>query len=210
MAHFRLYVFTIASTLSIATAGQAAPAIAVTPAGLRASGITAGSDAIWFGMTIDTFSMARRLERHAVVARDIDRDGVVLYELPKISRFTLMFVVDAATGGHAVFRGEGVDAIELDLRGNAWRAELRHFDIRADDLEILLVRPGEGAWTTSAMEGDENDGDGRRDAKFRLKIGEMTPLGSAPGKPGGGVRRGDVLVAFDPHTFQFVVRPARD
>lgn len=208
MAHFRLYVCSIA--LLLAATGQAAPAIAVTPDGLSASGITAGGDAIWFGMTIDTYAMARRLERHAAVAKDTDRDGVVLYPIPEISRFTLMFVVDAATGGHAVFRGQGVDAVELELRGNTWRAGLQHFDVRADDVEILLVRPGEGAWTTSAMEGDEKDGDGRRDARFRLKIDAMTPLGGATGNPRGGVRRGDLLVLFDPHTFRFAVRPAMD
>lgn len=193
-----------------ASAIQAAPAIVSTPAGLRATGITVGGDAVWFGTTIDTYAMARQLNRHSAVVRDTDRDGVVLYEMPKISRFTLLFVADATTGEYAVFRGDGVDAIEHDLHGNNWRAELEHFDIPADFLEILLLRPSGGAWTTSIFEGNAEDGDGKRNGKFRLKLKDLKPIGGTAEKLHGNVRRGDLLVIIDPRSFAYVVRAAKD
>jgi hypothetical protein len=173
-------------------------------------GITPGSDAVWFGITMDTFNSTRRLKRHAAVVADSDRDGTVLYELPEISRFSLLFVVDAKTGEYAVFRAEGVDAIEHDLRGKTWRAGLEDFDLHADVLEVLVVRPGEGAWTTSAMEGGANDGDGRRNGKFRLKVRDMDPIVTTNNKPQSKVRRNDLLIMIDARTLAYAVRPAQD
>lgn len=210
-APFPITVFAAAVlVLSLGTSAGAAPAIEATTAGLRATGLTPGGDAVWFGATIDTLAKARRLNRHAAVVRDADGDGVVLYEMPKISRFALLFVADAATGEYAVFRGEGVDAVEHDLHGNNWRAGLDHFDIPADFLEILLVRPGDGAWTASVAEGDRKDGDGARNGKFRLKVKDMDPIGAAATKPQGNVRRGDLLVIIDPRSFACAIRPAKD
>ena len=188
----------------------AAPAIEVVSTGLRAAGITPGSDALWFGITIDTFAMTRRLTRHAAVVRDSDGDGMVVYETSPVSRYALLFIADAATGEYAIFRGEGVDAIELDLHGNQWRAGLEDFDLHADVLEILLVRPGEGAWTASAMEGGAEDGDRKRDGRFRLKVKEIDPLAKGGPKLHGNVRRGDLLVVIDARTLAYAIRPAVD
>lgn len=200
----------IAAFLIAAPVLIAAPSIEVVSTGLRATGLTPGSDAVWFGMTIDTFNMTRRLTRHAAIVRDTDRDGAVVYELPEISRFSLLFVADASTGECAVFRADGVDDLQQDLHGNNWRAGLESFDVSADVLEFLLVRPGEGAWTMSAMEGWKNDGDGSRDGKFRLKVADMHPIGTVTGKPHGNVRRGDLLVVFDPRTFAYAIRQAKE
>ena len=200
----------IAALLFVAPVLTAAPAIEAVSNGLRATGITPGADAVWFGMTIDTFNLTRRLTRHAAIVRDADRDGTVVYELPEISRFSLLFVADATTGECAVFRAEGVDDLSQDLHGNNWRAGLESFDVSADVLEFLLVRPGEGAWAMSAMEGWRNDGDGTRDGKFRLKIANMDPIGTVRGEPQGNVRRGDLLVVFDPRTFAYAIRQAKE
>ncbi len=193
----------------LATGVDAAPAIEVIGGGLRATGITPGGNAVWFGMTIDTYAMARSLNRYADVVRDSDRDGVVLYETPQLTRFTLMFVADATTGDYAVFRGDGVEAIEHDLRGNQWRAGLEHIDIPADFLEVLVVRPGDGAATASIFEGLAGDGDGSRNGKFRLKLKDLTPLGDSA-ELHGNIRRGDLLVVIDSRTFAYAVRAARD
>jgi len=206
----RLGAATIATLLLLlpASAATAAPAIEVVPTGLRATGITPGADAVWFGMTMDTFNFARRLTRHAAVVRDDDRDGVVLYELPEISRFSLLFVADTATGAYAVFRAEGVKAIEHDLRGNQWRAGIEHLDLSTDFAEVLLVRPGEGAWTMSAVEGGKNDGDRDRNGKFRLKVKDMEPVGTNTAKPQGAARRDDLIILFDTRTFATAIRQA--
>ncbi|HEV7238166.1 MAG TPA: hypothetical protein VGQ36_02920 [Thermoanaerobaculia bacterium] len=208
--NMRIAAAMIAALLFPASALAAAPAIEVVSKGLRATGITPGSDAVWFGMTIDTLAMTRALTRHAAVVRDTDGDGAVLYDMPRISRFSLLFVVDATTGEYAVFRAEGVDAIEHDLHGKRWRAGLEDFDLHADVLEVLVVRPGEGAWTTSAMEGGANDGDGRRDGKFRLKVRDMDPIVATNNKPQSNVRRNDLLVMIDARTLAYAVRPAQE
>jgi hypothetical protein len=210
MTHVRLRVAATLAALVLTASVTAAPAIEAVSNGLRATGITPGGDAVWFGMTIDTFNLTRRLTRHATIVRDADGDGVVIYALPEISRFSLLFVADAMTGECAVFRAEGVDDLAQDLRGNNWRAGLQDFDVSADVLEFLLVRPGDGAWTMSAMEGWRNDGDGRRDGKFRLKVADMDPIGTATAKPQGIVRRGDLLVVLDPRTFAYAIRQAKE
>lgn len=189
----------------------AAPAIQAVSTGLRATGITPGGDAVWFGVTIDTAALTRLRNRHAAIVRDTDGDGAVLYDLPQVSRFSLLYVFDAATGEHAVFRGEGVDEeVEYDLRGKKWRAELEDFDVHADAMELLLVRPGEGAWAMSAREGGNGDGDGRRNGKFRLKVREMASLAAESPQPQGNVRRGDLLVIIDARTLASAVVGAKE
>jgi hypothetical protein len=211
LSQFRLSICVAACAVFLFSfAAQAAPRIELTSAGLRATGITPGGDAVWFGLTVDSFAMSPRLNRHAEIVRDADGDGVVPCDAPKITRFTLMFVADATTGEYAAFRAEGVDAIEHDLRGNNWRAGLEHFDVPADFLEILLVRPAEGAWKASVFEGHREDGDGKRNGKFRLKLKDLEPIGETAGKLNGNVRRGDLLVLIDPRSFACAVRAARD
>lgn len=207
----RIAAAVVAVSLLLSTpALTAAPTIETVSSGLRATGITPGGDAVWFGVTIDTFALSRLRIRHAAIVRDTDGDGAVVYELPQISRFSLLFVVDGATGEHAVFRGEGVDDVEHDLRGKTWRAQLADFDVHADAMELLLVRPGEGAWATSAMEGDASDGDGERNGKFRLKVREMAAIAPENPSPQGNVRRGDLLIIIDARTLASAVVGAKE
>ncbi|MEO8383366.1 MAG: hypothetical protein ABI779_27165 [Acidobacteriota bacterium] len=187
----------------------AAPAIEVIPAGLRATGLTRGGETIWFGASIDTFAMTPRLKRHVAAVSDTDRDGQTDYEIANLSRFTFIVAVDAATGEYALYKGQGVDGVEIDLRGGRWQAGLDQVDIPADFLEILLVRPGAGAWTASAIDGGKQDGDEQRNSKFRLKVKDMTPV-SGSGRPQGAVRRGDLLVVVDPFSLKYLIRPAGD
>ena len=189
---------------------NAGPTIEKTAAGLRAVGITAGADAIWFGETIDSYALSRRLTRHVVATQDDDRDGVVTFDNPPVSGFFLMIVVDVSTGDYAVHQGHGVRAREIPLHGNKWRSGLAHLDLSADYLEILLVRPGEGAWATRAAEGSTGDGDRQSNGKFRLMVNDMRPLMEGSKRPAGGVRRGDVLVIVDPQTLDYVIRAAKD
>jgi len=196
------------TVLASLTAG-AEPKIEPVPGGLRASGITAGGDAVWFGETIDTFALTRRLTRHVAIAHDEDRDGVVTFDLPSISPFFLIVAVDATTGEYGTYHGSAGPPREFDLLGNNWRSGLENFDLNADFLEILLVRPEGGAWTMRAAEGGHRDGDRAMNGRFRLVVNDMQPLTEGLQKP-GGVRPRDVLVLIDPQTLDLAIRPAKE
>ena len=210
LAFLRTSVLAAVITCLVGMPLSAGPTIETTPTGLRAVGITTGADAIWFGETIDSYALSRRLTRHAIITRDDDRDGVVTFESASISPFSLMIVVDGATGDYGVYHGEGVRAREIDLHGNNWRSGLAHLDVAADYLEILLVRPGEGAWATRAAEGSSGDGDRQSNGKFRLTVKDMRSLTEGDVRSAGGVRRGDLLVIVDPQTLDYVIRAAKE
>jgi hypothetical protein len=144
------------------------------------------------------------------VVADDDRDGTAVYDFPKISRYAFLIVVDSATGEYAFYKGDGVDGTELDLPGNHWRAGLEQLDVAdPDTLQVLLVRPGAGAWILAALDGGAADADGARDASFRLKVKDMQPI-RGDAKPQGSVRPGDLLVMIDPQTLAYVIRPAAE
>jgi hypothetical protein len=194
---------------ALAGAATAEPAIAVTATGFRATGITPGGEVVWFGASIGTFNMSRLLQRHARVVADSDRDGVVTLDMPEVSRFIVLTAVDLTSGAVAVHRGESGEGTELDLRGNRWRAALEHLDIPAEFLELLVVRPGTGAWTLRCAEGGDRDGDGAQNGAFRLKLKDMEPL-AGDAKLQGNVGRGDVVVIIDQQSLAYVVQTARD
>jgi hypothetical protein len=164
---------------------------------------------------VATFAVVRDLTNYYLtfgridaLLTDDDKDGVVEWKLGRpVPAQSMWAAVDVETGEFAVAtpgdyplrriavpanalggsRREGVDALVAQ-----WRSLV----------EILLVRPGEGAWVLTAgadAEGDEDDD--RDNGRLATPLEDLKPLGTSPPPP-KKIAPKDVLVVMDPDTME--------
>jgi hypothetical protein len=206
---FGSFFCVVVASLAIAGPLAAAPRIKFTPTGVVAEGIRPGGDAIWFVHSVTEFSGWPRLSRIARVVTDEDRDGSVSLE-GSVTPSSVWAVVDYATGESAIAMPEGAPPVrELRERGNGWAAGRAHLDFAVSDLDVLLVRPGRGAWVVRTQQGGSRDGDGRPDNNLRVRLSDMEKLHGSDKTPPVALPR-DLVIAVHPTKLLTFVRSAAE
>ncbi len=190
------------SFLLVAVPGWGLPTITLGKKGLIAQGITPGGRAIWWSVAHehpDSFvTIVHRLEEQT----DTDLDGMVVFEREEpIPEISLWIAVDVATGAYATYAPEDFGVTELDLPAEAvveagGRSPADEFrEVARPLVEVLLVRPGTGAWIQRAGDGGDTDQD-EIEGEILFPIGGMTPAGTSPNAPSRYVA-GDLLLSID-------------
>lgn len=211
----RLAPLAIAALLAAPTTAQtpplppppAPPEIVFEELRVVAEGLDPGAAVVGFALTRTSDGYFVTRQRHAVVATDDDADGRV--ELAAFEagapRQGIWAVVDLATGALALAAPEGYPLREVAF---PVRAILPGLDGRLDRLrdlrgsaELLLVRPGVGAWTLTAHDGGPGDGDGLQDEALTLALADLVPLDASPAPP-EELAPNDVVVVIDPHRLE--------
>ncbi len=74
-------------------------------------------------------------------------------------------------------------------------------------VEVLLVRPGQGAWQLTVADGSAQDADGRADGKLAAALDRLEPVPGLPGITGPPSRfdPSDVVVVIDPNRMELIV-----
>ena len=109
--------------------------------------------------------------------------------------------VDFDTGELSVATPSGALG-SIDFRGHHMKVnsagQLRRLESEnMETLEILLVRPREGAWTLRGSDGGKADSDGQHNQKFELDVESLQALPGF-GPPPKHFAKGDVIVIIDP------------
>jgi hypothetical protein len=188
-------------------------AITLQPRSVTVDGVTAGGQVVWFGMAREVAEDdVATLVRRAEVQTDGDGDGRIVWDLDReVPLRSIWVAVDLATGRAVAVSPEG-----YPLRRVSWRGRgLARGNPRADRVEdfrgyaeVLLVRPGAGAWRLTVGDGSEQDDDGAPDGKLAAALDRMRPL---PGTAGGAAepptRFGpkDVVVLIDPNGMELTL-----
>jgi hypothetical protein len=216
MNRFALSALVALSTIIVpqASAGTAGSGISVdfSDGAVTASHITIGGSVAFLGISREpaptTPPMIRNVTLTEVIV-DEDRDGVVRLDLGSTDRKVgIWAVVDVESGSYAVGPTPGYDVenVGLDARGlkrdNA--GQLRKFEWPLSEMEILLVRPGVGAWYLYAAKHGPDDEQKDSPDALRIDVEKMSPLGGASEKA-KGLRNGDVLAIIDPRWMQYGV-----
>ena len=183
----------------------ALPASALTvnfePNAVVANEVTPGGSAVFFAVAFDMSGGVRTRVRTAVIVRDDDGDGIVRYEpeggVPWVG---LWGVVDFTTGAAQVLSRSRGPLNNLAVRG-AFRSDEggQRFPRFAHDLssaDLLVVRPGKGAWKAAATEGGDGDTDYMADGKVVIGAGHLVPLTDGQSAP-EHLLPGDVVVLID-------------
>ncbi|HEX2834372.1 MAG TPA: hypothetical protein VHW00_15285 [Thermoanaerobaculia bacterium] len=183
---------------------------------LRFSGSKATVDGLTPGGTVAIFCVALEpigappvptRTREMLLLHDDDRNSaVVLDHTRPIPAISVWVVVDIETGQRTIAGGPGYEPLLMPLgevakRDNA--GQLRKLSAALGEVELMVVRPGVGAWSLYAAKTSRFD-ESRRDEPLRVDIGSMIPAGDTPAAP-NALRQGDIVTVIDPYTMRVFV-----
>lgn len=193
-------VLLIVASLWISASAFAGLAVRFETDGVVVSGATRG------GKVASVFAdhEVQLFRNGTFVMSDPDGDGEFRFSDPKpFSKRTVWASVDLQTGAYSV-SSPGGELAEIGFRGHALKGngagQLKRLEIAdAEVLQILLVRPGQGAWSLRSADGGRADTDGVTDQRFELDIESLEPM-PGYGPPPKHFEKGDVIVILDPHS----------
>lgn len=195
---------------SFAFAEEPAVRISFSAETVRVEGVTSGGDVVIFAATLSQSGGMQTIGRRAEVIADSDGDGAVALTVSAIPTASVWAAVDFTTGRHSIAAPQGFPLRRMDIPEHGWRRGLEHFELRRGYLEVLVVRPGAGAWTLRAAEGGSNDDDGALNATLRTRLSKMHRLHGPDTTPRPPVIvPKDFLLVIDPHELDFFTSEAQ-
>jgi hypothetical protein len=190
----------VLATLLIPGIASAAISIRFESDGVVASGMTRGGKVI-------AASFERLPEREQRGANRVlvsDNNGQVRIALgARATERSVWVFVDFQTGDYAASKPEGA-SVELDFRGGGFKetapGQLKRLLHKSSTrLNLVVVRPNEGAWAIRGADGGGSDRDKSHNGTLELDPEDCTPLrdfGPAPKHFG----KGDVVIGIDPYS----------
>ena len=118
-------------------------------------------------------------------------------------------VVDGTSGGYTVTAPHGMLLREIDefpgegVKHNPAGA-LRRILLGRHNVDVFLVRPGEGTWGGNLRDGGRSDQDGAMNGSIDGDLSALVPLGGSGPTP-ERIGAGDVLFLVDRNTLEFHV-----
>jgi hypothetical protein len=208
-----LSLFLPAAALAQTPSGTPAPEISFQKSSVTVA-VAAGAQVVLFGVAREVAEDdVATVVRRSQVLTDDDGDGKVQWDLGLDVPFRSVWVaVDLATGQVATAAPAGYPLRRVDWRG----AGIVRSQSRADRVEdartfaeVLLVRPGQGAWRLTVVDGSAADDDGAPDGKLAAALDRMIPLAGTAEPPSRFDPR-DVVVLVDPNRLELTVVHAGD
>jgi hypothetical protein len=181
------------------------PALSWSGATARVQGVTPGGTVIWFAAIRDVaeYTVAQTTVAQAGVA---DATGTASLALASpISPYSIWVAVDYKTGAYVTGSPSPVFPLQQTVLHPAalsvGNAETPDYLLDgADRIQVLLVRPGQGAWTKALGRGGIDDESSPADGKLKFRLHNMDPVigggGPAPDKVGAD----DLLFLVHPAT----------
>ena len=164
---------------------------------------------------IAVFSIARRQVSHhfaesmgrKFLLRDEEGTGRIRFDLGRAVEPTAVWaVVDIATGRQSIVT-LGTSPTAARLPNGALKhshgAQKAHLRIALPAAEVLVVRPGSGAWFAVAGDGGKLDSDGRADGGTSLETEQLEDAKAKEKKKLAKFRKGDVVIAIDPRSLRW-------
>lgn len=207
----RLKVVTIAivlmQNLGIVAADSPSISATVSAGQLTVTALSSGGSVAVSGLTAHNERGMLSKQSIARVLTDDDRDGRIVYAPAAGIPFQSVFVVVDLVGGTTTVvapEGYSVDhheigraALKKDQDGLVSALELDQLHA-----EILIVRPGEGAWVIAAHDGGGGSADGIADGRLSIQFEQARSLVDPDQKAPKKLKKGDVLAVIDPAHFE--------
>jgi hypothetical protein len=177
-------------------------------AAVVAAGLTPGGEAVFWSVGREPLGSVQRVVRHQGV-EVVDAQGEARFE-PETGAVLLKSVwavADLSTGAVAIGAPLGFVLREIPFPGNGFAVgapgrvnRLRH---PKSALDLLMIRPGVGAWRLRAHDTSAKDRDGEDDDRVLTDLDDLEPFDPGGPEPPERYLRDDVLVVLDPHDLAF-------
>jgi len=173
-----------------------------------AEGLSRNQEVLLFGVSVETLRYEVKATRTwNRVAADDDGDGKVSFDFEKpVSRRSLWAAVDLRHGDYVVLSGDGYDVPVANLPATALRRgakndELTSLALLGATANVVVVRPGAGAWLMDVEQNGRNDEERTSAAVMHADLANLAPLSGRAAAPKALVP-GDVLLVLNPLTIE--------
>jgi len=173
-----------------------------------ASELTKGGSAAFFSVSRETLPWSVRVVPRQELMRDDDVDGRITFRPENgVAKASVWAAVDLDTGDFAVGGPDGSSVREVafdgarGLRRNP-SGVLKRVSHNFESLELLVVRPGVGAWRHAASEGGTRDHGPPNDGELEIDLEDSVPVGDMEGLF-DELQGKDVLIGIDPRALRF-------
>lgn len=178
---------------------------------VKIANATPGGSVVLFSCARTSRQGRTHVTRQALTLVDDNGDGIIEFT-PEVGipLRSVWIAVDHLSGALAAGAPISFPLTISELTAGAFKNDadgaIAQLEKQLRRLMLLLVRPGNGAWTSAARDGDRPDADQMRNARVALAFGAARPIRGSPAAP-SQLRPGDVVVAIDPsHLDIYVAR----
>lgn len=206
----KLSALALGLSLVFATAAGAEPfRLTVEGEAVVATGATAKGQVVFFGITREVApDDVVEVNRKVDVLTDEDGDGRVAFPQGRAVPLRSAWVaVDLTSGDVEAAAPEGFRLKKVNFRGRGAgkRPDGRGSVVDARGIaELLVVRPGVGAWTLYLGDGGPGDEDGTPNGQLEAALDRMEPLAGSPPPP-QTFQKDDVVVLLDPDQLEMTL-----
>jgi hypothetical protein len=192
-----------------AQAVPAGPSLAVSAQAVTATGMTPGGAVVWLGMARKVIEYeANYVRRQGVVQADaLGTAQVPLAEAVPLQ--SIWVAVDLKTGLFATASREGFSPLAFALAAGALEVRGAGLADRlldaADYGEVLLVRPGKGAWGKTVGRGGAGDESDPSEPTYKVSLDRLEPVSGADGPAPGKLSPRDLLFVLHPQAMALAV-----
>ena len=185
-----LLILTLFVRSTFAAAPTAPPPLKIRfdGAAVIASGGTAGADVLFTGCTRRYADYSSRLAFHLALAK-AGANGEARYTIPNqtvVEPNSFWIAADVSSGSYAVAAPDGTPLRQLSGAGsfaNGNNGQTNKLVSGLTYAQVVLVRPGIGAWTRTIADGGPADRDGKSNGHIEGGPDDMTPIGAAGPAP---------------------------
>ena len=187
----------------------AAQTLVVSDQAVTATGMTPGGTVVWLGMgrKVVEYEATFVRRRGSLLADAQGQAQIPLTEA--VPSQSIWAAIDLASGAYATASPAGFTPLGLTLGPEAF--ELRGAGLAdrladvADYAEVLLVRPGKGAWGKAVGHGGTDDEGQPGDAAFRLAFDKLEPLPGTTSPAPGKLSAKDLIFVLHPQAMALAV-----
>jgi hypothetical protein len=201
--------------LTVATAGNALAANKIaTCAGDKLSPLALAVDANRVEVSAGTpmgkilllgFGRAWDAERYAIEFRQfralLPADASGLFAVERTDAQNLTWVaLDLTSGRCGVAVAEAGELRQKEIQPGALKikdGKLKKLEMALPFVQLVLVRPQDGAWSMAAGDASLADEDGKHDGRVSLSLGQLTPIGGSGPAP-SEFEKDDVVFVLSP------------
>lgn len=175
-------------------------------AAVVAHGATPAADVVFFSIAREPQGYFQRVaRRQEILVADVDGDA--RFELDEETPLKSVWVAaDLTTGAYAIGAPPGFPLQEIEFPGQGFEVgapgQVQRLRQRFSWVDMLVVRPGTGAWSLRAWDTGPTDRDGADDDLTTTSVEDLVPLGVSPGPP-QRYQRDDVVVVINPRDLRF-------
>lgn len=176
------------------------------------TGIRKGASVAILSISLEARGDRSASLRREHVLEDSDQDGAVRWsDGPAVVPRSLWCAVDLETGEFVVGTPAGfpvrpmplADLVLIEREAPDGSKEKAHLDVNHTQAEVLVVRPGRGAWVASLRDGGLTDGDRSVNKYARASFSMLAALKNVRAQEElRQIRQGDTVIVIDPLQMQ--------